>query len=98
MKVFVIGSSRAIGQQDAVRPEKDDISAAACEIGEALATAGHTIWVGTDDDIDVDPHVVEGALKVEPPPSVLVAACDCVTISLPQASIGIFMTMVVGTR
>lgn len=50
-----------------LHPQKDQIEQAARAVGEALATAGHTIWIGTDDDVDVDPHVVEGALSVEPP-------------------------------
>jgi len=42
-----------------------DIRGAAYELGKALATAGHEIWIGSDEKLDVDPSVVEGALSVQ---------------------------------
>jgi hypothetical protein len=36
---------------------------AARELGAELARRGHEIWVGSDDPLDIDPYVVEGALK-----------------------------------
>jgi hypothetical protein len=62
VKVLVVGSVRGekAGEELACA---DEIRAAALEIGKELATRGHVVWVGTDDKIDVDPSVVEGALS-----------------------------------
>jgi hypothetical protein len=78
MKILVAGSGRHLLPNDdafpagpaAAPPTKADEDAllkpirdAAYELGGALATAKHEIWVGSDDPKDVDPSVVEGALK-----------------------------------
>jgi hypothetical protein len=39
---------------------------AARELGVALREGGHEIWIGSDDPLDVDPFVVEGALTQDP--------------------------------
>jgi hypothetical protein len=57
MRVLVSGSIRSI---DPVR--QPQLLAAAKELGERLATAGHTLIVGSEDPEDVDPHVVAGFL------------------------------------
>ena len=56
MKVLVIGSSRDL------KPLKKAIDNAAHLLGLRLAERGHSILVGSDDPVDVDPHVVEGAM------------------------------------
>ena len=55
MRVLVMGSSRDIEQL------KDKIDKAGRELGKELAERGHTILVGSDDPIDVDPSVVRPA-------------------------------------
>lgn len=65
MKVLVAGSLRGIA---------DDQSKALCdaatELGACLARAGHTLLVGTEDRMDVDPFVVAGFRSVEKAPPV----------------------------
>jgi hypothetical protein len=56
MRVLVSGSLRGLKDER----HKDDVRAAARELGKCLAAAGHTLLVGTDDQEDVDPFVVEG--------------------------------------
>jgi hypothetical protein len=57
MRVLVSGSIRSI---DAAR--QPHVIAAATELGERLATAGHTLIIGSEDPDDVDPHVAAGFL------------------------------------
>ncbi len=57
MRVLVVGSSR---HEEA---DQEAIQAAAREIGKELARRGHTVLIGSDDERDVDPHVVAGALE-----------------------------------
>ena len=65
MKVLVSGSLRP--PTDATPGVADDqkvpVREAAQELGKFLATAGHTLVVGTDNPDDVDPFVVEGFLS-----------------------------------
>jgi hypothetical protein len=61
------GASRAPSQSpasDAARIDEslETIRKAARELGIALRQAGHEIWIGSDDRLDVDPFVVDGAL------------------------------------
>jgi hypothetical protein len=58
MKVLVSGSLRGVEDQ-----QKDHVRAAARELGKCLGAAGHTLLVGTNDQDDVDPFVVEGFLS-----------------------------------
>ena len=58
MKVLVSGSLRGLEDQ-----RKDDVRAAARELGKCLAAAGHTLLVASDHQDDVDPFVVEGFLS-----------------------------------
>ena len=58
MKVLVSGSLRGVDEQ-----RKDQVRAAARELGKCLGAAGHTLLVGTEDKDDVDPFVVEGFLS-----------------------------------
>jgi hypothetical protein len=59
MKVLLVGSVR--GTEDAQKAEA--IRTAARDIGKELAARGHVLLVGTDDEADVDPSAVEGALS-----------------------------------
>jgi hypothetical protein len=56
--VLVSGSMRGVDEQ-----QHDDVRAAARELGKSLAVAGHTLLVGSADQDDVDPFVVEGFLS-----------------------------------
>ena len=58
MKVLVSGSLRGMEDQ-----RKEEVRAAARELGKCLAAAGHTLLVGTADPDDVDPFVVEGFMS-----------------------------------
>lgn len=55
MKILVSGSLRGLAEH-----QKDEVRAAARELGKCLAAAGHTLLVGTEDPDDVDPFVVDG--------------------------------------
>jgi hypothetical protein len=66
MKVLVAGSLRGVEDQD----RREQLCAAARELGKCLALAGHTLVVGTEDQEDVDPFVVEGFQSVEKASSV----------------------------
>jgi hypothetical protein len=59
MKVMVSGSLRGVADQ-----RKEDVRAAARELGKCIGAAGHTVLVGTADADDVDPYVVEGFLSI----------------------------------
>ena len=59
MKVLVVGSSRCLKDQMV----RQKFETAGQELGKALADRGHTILIGTDEDEDIDPHIVRGALK-----------------------------------
>lgn len=65
MKVLVSGSLR--GFQEARR---EQLGAAARDLGKCLAEAGHVLLVGSEDPEDVDPFVVEGFQSVEKAPPV----------------------------
>jgi hypothetical protein len=58
MKVLVSGSLRGLEE-----PQRDPVRAAAKELGNCLAAAGHTLVVGSEDPDDIDPFVVEGFLS-----------------------------------
>jgi hypothetical protein len=55
MKILVSGSLR--GVDDGRKP---GVRTAAEELGKAVAAAGHTLLVGSEDPDDVDPYAVEG--------------------------------------
>ena len=59
MRVLVSGSLRGIDPK--LLPSLQDASR---ELGKALAQAGHTLLVGSDNPDDVDPFVVDGYQKV----------------------------------
>ena len=58
MKVFVVGSVR----YSETYAEK--IMVASREVGAALATHHHTVIVGSDSDLDIDPYILEGTNTV----------------------------------
>ena len=62
MRVLVSGSLR-----DVPEGRKEPLRKAAQELGAALADAGHTVLIGTDDQDDVDPFVTEGVLSATKP-------------------------------
>jgi hypothetical protein len=59
VRVLVVGSVRCT-DDEAIR---DRIRKAGHELGRCLAERGHTILVGSDNQYDIDPSVVEGALE-----------------------------------
>ena len=66
MRVLVVGSARPPDANTTIGVApvySEQITEAAVSIGGELAKRGHTIVVGSDDPIDVDPHVVDGALQ-----------------------------------
>jgi len=65
MKILVSGSFRDVDSKMHA-PLRD----AARELGKALALAGHTLLVGSENQDDVDPFVVEGFQSVDKAPSV----------------------------
>lgn len=64
MRVLVVGSDRAIEDQDVEL--KKQIHNAGRAIGRSLASRKHTILIGSDDARDIDPDVVSGAIEVDP--------------------------------
>lgn len=59
MKVLVSGSLRGLEKEE----EKEELRAAGRELGKCLGAAGHTLVVGSDNQDDIDPFVVEGFLS-----------------------------------
>ncbi|MDD9967098.1 MAG: hypothetical protein OXR73_12775 [Myxococcales bacterium] len=63
MKVLVTGSGRHLPSDDGGHVDFEPLRQAAIELGAELARKGHEIAVGSDDPLDVDPYIVEGALQ-----------------------------------
>lgn len=61
MKILVVGST----EFDGSGKYKEDFALACKQLGAALAKAGHTIFVGSDEESMADRHVVLGANSVE---------------------------------
>jgi hypothetical protein len=84
VKVLIVGSKRHFAESDAARRAAFD---QACrQMGKALAEKGHTLIVGTSDEMDADRYFVEGANEVPGKHKVIVYLPESDTRPTPFAS------------
>jgi hypothetical protein len=84
MKVLVVGSKR---HMDGARETECAKFDEACrQLGKSFTERGHTLIVGTDDQIDADYHFVEGANQVPGPHTVVVGRPDTDQRATPYTS------------